>query len=463
MISDHYTPQTHEALSHDALSPEAIQNEVDRILASDKFARSKRLRSLLRFTVTQTLQGNAETLKEYVIGTEVLKKPETYDPRSDSLVRVLASRLRVKLREYYRNGGMEDPLVIGFPKGRYVPVFQRREHFQTQIEQKLRARSAYSSGRLLAGKLTEEALSSSVQRLREAIDADPAWAPPHSALANVYALQAFMNYRRPREAWAQVKACAETALQMDEMSSEAHVCLGLVQGLYERRWKEADAHFHKAIERDSYSGVAHLSRALACLIPTGSLSEARAEVARMRQLAPPQFLKPAELLALHLSGEHETVLRNAPAPDDAQPVPGWCEWVRSCSLAASGQLEAAIASLKRLQSESPQETRVLSMLGYIHGIAGHPLHAQEMLNALRHKREQGAWVPNYETALIHTGLGNRSEALALLHESLREKEPWLAFLSVDPRLSSLRAAPKFASLARRVFCPGESAVEAMAG
>ena len=82
----------------DDLSPEAIQAEVERILGSEKFSRSARLRSLLRFTVTQTLQGNANILKEYVIGTEVLNKPESYDPRSDSLVRVLASRLRVKLR-----------------------------------------------------------------------------------------------------------------------------------------------------------------------------------------------------------------------------------------------------------------------------------------------------------------------------------------------------------------------------
>src|SRR5579872_7302524 len=110
------------------LSPEAVQNQVERILGSEKFARSKRLRSLLRFTVMQTLEGHADTLKEYVIGTEVLKKPDTYDPRRDSLVRVLASRLRVKLKEYYNDGGSEDPLVIEFPKGKYVPRFQRREH-----------------------------------------------------------------------------------------------------------------------------------------------------------------------------------------------------------------------------------------------------------------------------------------------------------------------------------------------
>src|ERR1700722_1656208 len=141
------------------LTPEAIHTEVERILASEKFARSKRLRTLLRFTVAQTLEGHADMLKEYVIGTEVLKKPDSYDPRSDSLVRVLASRLRVKLKEYYSDGGSEDPLVIEFPKGKYVPKFERRDQLQSDVERRLRARNAYSQGRFRAARLTAEALA----------------------------------------------------------------------------------------------------------------------------------------------------------------------------------------------------------------------------------------------------------------------------------------------------------------
>jgi hypothetical protein len=37
-----------------------------------------------------------------------------------------------------------------------------------------------------------------------------------------------------------------------------------------------------------------------------------------------------------------------------------------------------------------------------------------------------------------------------LQEALREKEPWMAFLAVDPRLNSLRSHPKFQGLARRI-------------
>src|SRR5580698_590046 len=54
----------------------AIREEVARILESSMFVNSERLGQFLRFTVETTLDGNAETLKEYVIGTHVYgRKP----------------------------------------------------------------------------------------------------------------------------------------------------------------------------------------------------------------------------------------------------------------------------------------------------------------------------------------------------------------------------------------------------
>src|SRR5579885_742789 len=304
------------------LSPEAIQSEVERILASEKFARSKRLRSLLRFTVAQTLQGNADTLKEYVIGTEVLKKPDTYDPRRDSLVRVLASRLRVKLKEYYNDGGSDDPLVIEFPKGKYVPRFQRREQLQTETEKKLRARNAYSLGRFLASKLTEESLAEAAQHFEEAIEADPNWPQAHIALANIYAFQAFLGFRRPREVWPLVRAQAEATLQLDEMSSEAHIVVGMAYAFFDWRWRDADLHFQKAIERDTYAGAGHLWRAMACLIPTGRMNAAQEELHRAHELAPAPFLDEATSLALYFSQRYEQVLRSSEIVSE-NPLPGW--------------------------------------------------------------------------------------------------------------------------------------------
>lgn len=440
-----------EFVSTDELSADAIQNEVARILASDKFARSKRLRSLLQFTVTQTLKGNAETLKEYVIGTEVLKKPDSYDPRSDSLVRVLASRLRVKLREYYTNGGSEDPLVIEFPKGKYVPRFQRREQLQTEIEKKLKGRNAYSRGRYLAAKLTREALEESVDHFRQAIEADPGWPAAANELATAYTWQALLGYRRAREVWPLAREAAEAALQMDEMSAEPYLCLGLDKALFEWRWFEAELHFNRAIERDPYSGAGHMWRAFACRIPMGRLAAAREEMARARELAHPAFFEEACVLAHYFFEQYDGVLHHTEHLAHAEPSTNWLPWLRSAALAAAGQIQAALTLLTELYFVTPQDSRIASMLGYVYGLAGQRDKAQAVLEILQEQRDQGAWVPNFDFALVHTGIGNRNEALALLQESLKEREPWLVFLTVDPRLGSLRTIPKFAALVRRIF------------
>lgn len=104
-------------------SHQAILALVRKIIASRAMSRSERLARFLQFTVTETLAGNADQLKEFVIGVEVFGRTRDYDPRLDPIVRVEARRLRMKLRKYYENEGRDDRLRIEFPKGGYVPTF----------------------------------------------------------------------------------------------------------------------------------------------------------------------------------------------------------------------------------------------------------------------------------------------------------------------------------------------------
>jgi hypothetical protein len=108
----------------DGVTVEAIQAEVDRILASETFAHAERLRRFLRFTVEQAVRG--DPLKEHLVGVKVFDREPSYDPRVDPIVRVEAGRLRSKLREYYGTQGRDDPILVDFPKGSYVPAFARK-------------------------------------------------------------------------------------------------------------------------------------------------------------------------------------------------------------------------------------------------------------------------------------------------------------------------------------------------
>src|SRR6266853_3884826 len=100
---------------------EVIRINLERALESSPFATADRLRRFLRYIVEKSLSGQPEALREYSIGLEVYGRKPDFDPRVDAIVRVEASRLRSKLREYYDAAGRRDPIRIELPKGTYVP------------------------------------------------------------------------------------------------------------------------------------------------------------------------------------------------------------------------------------------------------------------------------------------------------------------------------------------------------
>ncbi len=109
-----------------ALPVAEVRAQLEKVLASPAFANSERLSRFLRFTVEETLQGRGDHIKEYLLGLEVFDRNQSYDPRTDPIVRVEAGRLRSKLSEYYDNEGRNDALLIQYRKGSYVPAFHKR-------------------------------------------------------------------------------------------------------------------------------------------------------------------------------------------------------------------------------------------------------------------------------------------------------------------------------------------------
>ncbi|MGB7762337.1 MAG: hypothetical protein WBL61_21060 [Bryobacteraceae bacterium] len=107
-----------------AVSPEAIGEALARVLASEELGNSKRLRRFLSYIVEKTVAEELNVVKEYNIALAVFDRQATFDPATDTIVRVEARRLRNQLATYYRGAGQSDPVVIEIPKGGYVPVFR---------------------------------------------------------------------------------------------------------------------------------------------------------------------------------------------------------------------------------------------------------------------------------------------------------------------------------------------------
>lgn len=119
------------------------------MLNAPTFRRKPRVSAFLEHAVGETLAGNEIRLKEYSIAVSVFGRPEDFDPRMDSIVRVEARRLRQTVEAYYRSEGIGDPLVIHFRRGTYVPTFHARENSELAFAERL----ASGAGGLLVGVL----------------------------------------------------------------------------------------------------------------------------------------------------------------------------------------------------------------------------------------------------------------------------------------------------------------------
>src|SRR5215204_4930782 len=94
-----------------------IMEQLARVLSSEGFRRSERSSAMLRYIVEKTVNGRADHLKEYTLGVEALGRGDSFDPRTDPIVRAEASRLRARLERYYETEGGSDALTILLPKG----------------------------------------------------------------------------------------------------------------------------------------------------------------------------------------------------------------------------------------------------------------------------------------------------------------------------------------------------------
>jgi hypothetical protein len=110
----------------DIPGPQEVRATVERMTASEAFVRSPQLAAFLRFVVEAVLEGRSDRIKGYTIAVEVLRRDASFDPQSDPIVRVEATRLRRAIERYYAGAGADDPVIIDLPRGSYVPTFRRR-------------------------------------------------------------------------------------------------------------------------------------------------------------------------------------------------------------------------------------------------------------------------------------------------------------------------------------------------
>jgi tetratricopeptide (TPR) repeat protein len=183
----------------------------------------------------------------------------------------------------------------------------------------LAARELYLKGRYYWNHRTDASLKLAVEAFTQAVVRDPQYAPAYAGLADTYNLMTQYSYMPHAQAFPLALAAARKAVALDDSLSEAHRALAF--GLFYWEWQTTDAfrEYQRAIDLDPKDVEAHNWYATSLLI-ANELPRAAEQIEKARELDPTSRI----------------VLAN-----------------QALILANAGEVSAAVARLKEIESAEP--------------------------------------------------------------------------------------------------------------
>jgi tetratricopeptide (TPR) repeat protein len=426
-----------------------VREQLQKILESTPFARAERMKRFLQYTVDQTLRGQASSLKEYSIALKVYDKTPDFDPRLDPIIRVEASRLRAKLREYYETEGQGDAVLISLPKRSYKPQFR----FASGPSPKATSRSGpeseaqqlYLKGRYYWNKRAPKALTRAIECFSAAVSKKKNFAPALAGLGDCYASLAWLESLSPGEAWPKAIEAAESALRENPSMAEALTTVACAKALYQWDWEGAESAFRVAIAADDRYATAHHWLGMFCLAPQRRLEEALSELKRARELDPA-----SAIIGCHLGRLHYYRRRYQDAADQLHesikldPTLHLAYWHLGFVYSKSSNSSDAKAAFTKAQQIS-DDALTIAGVGYIHALLGERSKAEEASARLRQIESHG-YVSPVGFALIETALGNADNAFRDLQRAIAERSPRVVHLKVEPAFDPLKSDNRFLEL-----------------
>jgi DNA-binding winged helix-turn-helix (wHTH) protein/Tfp pilus assembly protein PilF/TolB-like protein len=308
----------------------------------------------------------------------------------------------------------------------------------------------YLRGRYFWNRRTVDGLRKSADYFRQAIDADPNYAPAYAGLADSYALLASFSVEPGSSANADARSAAFSAIHLDPTLAEPHASLGMIYFFTDWNLSAAEQEFEQAIRLNPNYATAHHWYALD-LAAMGRFPQALYEIHLAQKLDPLSLIIGTnvgwiEYLARDytaaLSDLHR-VLELDPHFARARTRLGMVEMATNDNAAAVADLTQAVAL------SGDEDPWVEGLLGDAEARAGNKPAAQRILSQIQ-KRSASQYVPPTSRALVLLGLDRRSEAVAALAQAVGDHSTSMVYARVDPSLDPLRSDPSFQALLARI-------------
>jgi TolB-like protein/DNA-binding winged helix-turn-helix (wHTH) protein/Flp pilus assembly protein TadD len=303
-------------------------------------------------------------------------------------------------------------------------------------------------GRHFLDQRTPDAMPHAIEAFQRATDADPKYALAWANLAMAYGSSPINSDVDPRRVSLRAREAAVRAVAANPDLAEAQHALGHIKWAFEWDWPAAEAAFRRAIELDPNYSLVHLILAHV-LSQEGRHAEAEPFMRRARELDPLNPLSYALSSQVAFQARDYQGALNYADRAIALDQEFWIgHQMRGQALEKLGDDELALKALATAARLSGQNSKPISLTGYILGRSGRTAEARNLLGALEMARGQ-RYVPPYALALVNAGLGDEDTAFEWLDRAYAAHDVHLMYLTVDVKWDRYRTDPRFGDLLAR--------------
>jgi tetratricopeptide (TPR) repeat protein len=295
----------------------------------------------------------------------------------------------------------------------------------------------------------EGELKQAIKYLEKAVQQDPNYGSAYAELGQCYFQLAVWDFLPPRAAVPKARENLSKALKLDSGLVSARATSAAIAAAYDYRPRDAAEEVRSLTA--AFPNVPRLHLLSGVLLEAeGRTAEALAELRKAEELDPLDIGVGGDLARLYLqAGDHDRAIGQLNRMLELDPNSMRIHLYLAEAHERQHKHAEAIAVLEKARSLRPDYSRLLGWLGYTYAAGGRVADARrvlEQLQVLCAKR----YVPAYQFALVHLGLGQKDSVFDWLEKACDERYAlYLQFMG-NHVWEAVHGDSRFAAILRRI-------------
>ncbi|HYL37698.1 MAG TPA: winged helix-turn-helix domain-containing protein [Bryobacteraceae bacterium] len=307
------------------------------------------------------------------------------------------------------------------------------------------AQLAFAKGKLLLDDDTRPSLENAIDQFQFAVTRDPGYALAWTLLADAWRRRELYG-ASPADFLPKTREAIAKARQLDDNQAYTHSVLGLIAFQYDWDFATADREYRRARQLQPFWVHQWYAR---YLLAANRATDAEAEYRRFMRMVPFSAWGTTNFAQfLFLTAQYPRAIEQIRKTLDMQPDYAPAHELLGLVYEQQGQADQAVQEFQKA-SDLSHGYSGLAALGHLYAAAGKRAEARRVLGELDAQRRQ-RYVAPFELAVIHAGMGDKIAALDDLEKAYAERSLSAQSLRFDPRLSKVRAEPRYREFAKRL-------------